>query len=312
MSATSLPTIDGKELRNALGNFATGITVITARSDNGETIGITANSFNSLSIDPPLILWSLDKRSLSYPIFSVVKYFSINVLASDQMDISNHFATQQKDKFSSIDYEAGLGGAPLLKGCVARFQCSTKDIIDAGDHWLFIAQVEAFDTHTKSPLCYHKGSYSMLSPHPVTIKPGGTAKQNARGNTKQLNNNILYLMLTAVQAYQQNYTPRQEALGLNSMAARIIMNISDREPMNIRMLTEYLPAPIIDIEANLLTLESEGYLEISDDKKYLLTDKGQHQAARYWALVNQYQTELLNEYSEDEISAYKKILQGIS
>ena len=106
--------LDPRAFRRALGNFATGVTIITACGPDGTNVGVTASSFNSLSIDPPLILWSSIKEARSCAIFEAATHFAVNILAADQMDMSNHFARQQEDKFAGVDWKAGIGGAPIL------------------------------------------------------------------------------------------------------------------------------------------------------------------------------------------------------
>ncbi len=305
-------SIDPKLLRNALGNFATGITVITAQSTSGQKVGVTANSFNSLSMDPPLILWSLDKRAGSYAIFSEADYFAVNVLSSDQMDKSNNFASKQEDKFSDVDYEEGLGGAPLLFGCAARFQCKVYQKIDAGDHWLFIGEVEKFDEQAKPPLCYHKGGYSILYPHPGMNKTDNSVSLQINDN-KKLSNNILYLMLAAAQSYQQGYIPQQESLGLNSISSRIIMNLNDKISMSSAELSNTVFAPKGDIESNLTTLEAQQYIKPThhSGEGYTLTEEGILQANKYWALVEHYQTNVLKSHSEKEVESFKSVLNTI-
>ena len=310
MSTETSTTLDPRALRNALGSFATGITVITAQSASGEKVGVTANSFNSLSMDPPLILWSLDKRAGSYEIFSQASHFAVNILSADQMETSNHFATKQVDKFANVEYESGLGGAPLLLGCAARFQCSVYQKIDAGDHWLFIGKVEAFDDQNKAALCYHKGGYSMLCPHPGTHKVAEDASKNT--SSGKLNDNILYLMLGAVQAYQQGYTPLQESLGFNSIASRILMNISDNKTVTANTLASSIFSPEVDINHNLTMLVARNYITFSNDDHYILTEKGAQQAEKYWALVEHYQNDLFNDYSEDEIQVFKRMLATLA
>lgn len=309
-STEPTPPLDARALRNALGNFATGITVITAQSNTGEKVGVTANSFNSLSMDPPLILWSLDKRAGSYNVFSQTSHFAVNILAADQMATSNHFATKQVDKFASIDYEIGLGNAPLLKGCSARFQCSVYQKIDAGDHWLFIGKVEAFDEESKSGLCYHKGGYSMLVPHPGTHDSSTIEPTNDQAG--KLNDNILYLMLGAVQSYQKGYIPQQESLGFSSVASRILMNISDNKTVSASDLAENVFSPEVDIYHNLAMLAAKDYVTFTDNDQYALTAKGAQQAEKYWGLVTYYQNQLLSDYSADEVKLFKKMLSTIA
>ena len=114
---------DARAFRRGLGNFATGVTIVTARGPGGEQVGVTANSFNSVSLDPPLVLWSIDKRSSSHAVFEAASHFAVNILAADQIELSNHFARPQAEKFTGVACESGVGSAPLLPDCAARFQC---------------------------------------------------------------------------------------------------------------------------------------------------------------------------------------------
>ena len=159
-------TIDKQAFRNALGHFATGITVITTKAPDGKYIGITVNSFNSVSLDPPLVLWSLSKNSLGPKFFTAAEYFCVNFLASDQINISNHFASQKLEKFNGIDNTFGVCGAPLIEGCVARFECKTSYTYEGGDHLIFVGEVIAFDLTSKPGLLYHHGNYAISKPHP--------------------------------------------------------------------------------------------------------------------------------------------------
>lgn len=156
---------DSRAFRRALGNFATGVTVITASDAAGRKVGVTANSFNSVSLDPPLVLWSIDKRSRSHAVFEAAGHFAVNVLAVDQVELSNTFARPGDDRFAGIEHESGEGGAPLLPGCSARFRCEKFQQIDGGDHWILIGRVLAFDDLGRSPLLYHQGGYSRVLPH---------------------------------------------------------------------------------------------------------------------------------------------------
>ncbi len=158
---------DSRAFRRALGNFAAGVTVITAADASGRKVGVTANSFNSVSLDPPLVLWSIDKRSGSHAVFEAAGHFAVNVLAADQIDLSNTFARPSEDRFAGIEHETGEGGAPLLPGCSARFRCEKFQQIDGGDHWILIGRVLAFDDLGHAPLLYHQGAYSRVLPHGV-------------------------------------------------------------------------------------------------------------------------------------------------
>ncbi len=148
--------------RNALGTFATGITVITARAGDGALVGLTANSFNSVSLDPPLILWSLSLHSPTLPAFQHCSHYAVNILAADQVELSERFAAVEDDKFSGIETCSGLGGAPLLPGCCAWFECRNDARHGGGDHLIFVGLVERFSHNDRPPLVYHRGRYREL------------------------------------------------------------------------------------------------------------------------------------------------------
>ena len=149
-------------LRGALGRFATGVTIISCRDGAGLPVGLTANSFASLSLDPPLVLWSLRKVSSSLAAFDAAQHFAINVLAETQVDLSRRFAAAQTDKFVDGAWADGLGGAPVLAGCAAVFECSVEARHELGDHVLFIGRVLRLADLAVAPLLFQGGHYRML------------------------------------------------------------------------------------------------------------------------------------------------------
>ncbi len=157
-------THDSRELRNALGRFPTGVTVITARAPDGQRVGLTANSFSALSLDPPLVLWSIVRKSSSLPAFEAAGHFAINVLAAHQSDMSHRFATPQTDKYAGLQYQEGFGGAPLLHGALATFECKTETTVQGGDHLLFIGRVHKIRYGHGEPLIFNAGRYCTPLP----------------------------------------------------------------------------------------------------------------------------------------------------
>jgi flavin-dependent trigonelline monooxygenase, reductase component len=151
--------IDPRELRNAFGAFMTGVTVVTCLGPDGEPLGFTANSFTSVSLDPPLLLVCLAKSSYSKAEYTSAKGFAVNILAEDQQSISNTFARPVEDRYADIEWFTGPHGAPVFNGVTAWFDCSTHEMVDAGDHILMIGKVEAFDTSDHAPLGYARGGY---------------------------------------------------------------------------------------------------------------------------------------------------------
>lgn len=157
-------THDSRLLRNALGRFPTGVTVITTRGPDGKREGLTANSFSALSLDPPLVLWSIVRKSGSLPNFVASGHFAINVLASNQSDLSHRFATPNPDRFEGLELHEGWGGSPLLPGTLASFECETEQTIEGGDHLLFVGRVHRIRYRDGEPLIFNAGKYATALP----------------------------------------------------------------------------------------------------------------------------------------------------
>jgi len=168
---------DQRELRNALGRFATGITIITTLGQDGKAEGLTANSFSAVSLEPPLVLWCLLKDSPSLAVFENCSYFAINILRSNQRDLSHQFATPAADKFGAVEWSEGLGGVPLLPGCLAQFECRHETHHEGGDHLIFIGRIENFRYADGQPLLYNAGRYGVAAEHPDNF--GDTAEASA-------------------------------------------------------------------------------------------------------------------------------------
>lgn len=149
---------DPKTYRNALGQFATGVTIVTTRDAQGLPVGVTANSFNSVSLDPPLILWSLARSARSMAAFEQAESFAVHVLASDQDDLANRFASRAEDKFAGLDI--GDEGPPFIHGCSARLICKTRHLYEGGDHVIMVGEVIDYESDGKPPLLFHGGAYA--------------------------------------------------------------------------------------------------------------------------------------------------------
>lgn len=160
------PSFSAQEFRTALGMFATGVTIVTARSQDGAVIGLTANSFNSVSLDPPLVLWSLARAAASMAALRNGSHYAINVLAADQKALAERFALRGADRFKDVGYAEGIGGAPLLDGAAATFECFNRSRYEEGDHVIFVGEVERCSFRPgASPLLFHGGRF--YTEHPL-------------------------------------------------------------------------------------------------------------------------------------------------
>ena len=154
------PNFSSAEFRLALGMFATGVTIITTRDEAGGFFGMTASSFNSVSLSPPLVLWSLDLGSPSLALFENATHYAVNVLAADQRQLAERFAKKGIDRFEGTPWRPGLTGAPVIDGAVAVFECTHRSQYDEGDHVIFVGQVEHCRRRIgAAPLVFHGGRF---------------------------------------------------------------------------------------------------------------------------------------------------------
>ncbi|WP_137387607.1 flavin reductase family protein [Rhodoligotrophos defluvii] len=165
------PELDPRELRRAFGSYVTGITIITTWGDDGSPRGMTANSFTSVSLDPPLLLVCVGKSASSYPAFRKATVFGVNLLHEGQKDISSLFASKVTDKFAGVGHGPVHTGAPILKDCLTWFDCTVHERIDAGDHMILIGRIHAFETRPAMPLGFYSGRYMSVDP---TLRQGGS------------------------------------------------------------------------------------------------------------------------------------------
>ena len=160
--ASDSSPIDPRDFRSALGTYATGVTIITAAGADGKPYGLTCNSFASVSLNPPLVLWSLVLYSSSLSVFQNASHFAVNVLGASQQALANKFSKSSEDKFVGVDWTSGIGNAPLLMECVANFQCRAVNRYYGGDHVIFLGAVEAYAYNRNEPLLFARGGYGRF------------------------------------------------------------------------------------------------------------------------------------------------------
>ena len=154
------PNFSTPDFRAALGMFATGVTIVTARGADGAAVGLTANSFNSVSLTPPLVLWSLARSAGSMPAFERGSHYAINILAADQHALAERFASKAVDRFEGLAFREGAGGALILEGAAAVFECFNRSRYEEGDHVIFVGEVERCEQRAGAqPLIFHGGRY---------------------------------------------------------------------------------------------------------------------------------------------------------
>lgn len=162
---------DHGHFRRALGRFATGVTVVTTRTPSGKLEGLTVNSFSSVSLDPPMVLWSIQRRAPSLASFIEAGRFAVNVLGTHQKKLCRHFSTPLDDKFADVAHQIGPHGCPLLDDSLARFECRTESVIEGGDHLIFLGRVERAMHRDGEPLIFSTGAFWVPASLPEADHP---------------------------------------------------------------------------------------------------------------------------------------------
>lgn len=216
------PDFSAREFRASLGMFATGVTIVTARTASGELVGLTANSFNSVSLEPPLVLWSLARAAGSLPVFSAGSHYAINILAADQKALAECFARRGGDRWSGVAWREGAGGAPLLDGAAAHFECFNRSRYEEGDHVIFVGEVERCSHRsTASPLLFHGGKF--YTEHPLIADDSAPAPADPRFVRGYLG----YLLGQASHAVYRDFEAAVAAQGLTHIAWRVLALLHD-------------------------------------------------------------------------------------
>jgi flavin reductase (DIM6/NTAB) family NADH-FMN oxidoreductase RutF len=170
MTDYQAPEIDARDLRSAFGHFATGVTIVTTLDADGRPCGFTANSFTSVSIDPPLLLVNIARSAWGCDAFTGSRGFAVNILAADQRDLSNRFARAGTDKFADQKWSAAHSGSPIMEGVVAWFDCDHFEQVDAGDHIILIGRVVQYQYNSNTPLAFCRGAYVSFGLTPKMLQ----------------------------------------------------------------------------------------------------------------------------------------------
>lgn len=270
-----MPAIDPLEFRRALGTFTTGVTIVTTRSDHGEAIGVTANSFNSVSLTPPIVLWSLAKSAKSLSAFTGSQHWNVHILSTEQQALSATFARPGADKFAGINLDEGITSAPLLPDCAARFQCRTTSVVEAGDHLVLLGEVLAFDASDRAPLAYSKGRYSLTS-HLEHIALG---EEDDLSRAEYDDDLLGYLLGRAHHQMLAQIRGHYESKGLDDLGFFALATLLIRRQVDLESLQELINYTGLIVTPEAMTrLVALGYVQRLSSE-FALTQEG-HQVAR--------------------------------
>lgn len=299
---------DLKDIRRIYSQFPTGVTVITTVTETGEPVGMTASSFNTVSIEPPLILWSIDKGAYSLSTFENCKYFAVNILSDEQVDISNRFASRGEDKFSGVEYEKGQGDCPLLPGALAQLECSNWAVYEGGDHLILVGEVKNFrHNENQSPLVFSQGSYAQVVPHVSSAQATETLSQHQQAF---LDNHLLYLLRNAYNTHSHElYQIFADEMGISPDQWRVLASLSSGESMPLSELCELVMQPYDRLLDTIDSMDKEHVAVIQ--KQGQLTEKGLALSHQLLAIAHQYDKQLADKIGQKNMQQFKEELKAL-
>lgn len=299
------PALDPRAFRRSLGQFATGVTIITTEHE-GVLAGVTANSFSSLSLDPPLILWSIARSSRSFSIFEKTGHFAINILSAQQIAVSQQFSSAETDKFAGMDWEYGIHGSPILDGTIATFECTTETTYDGGDHLILIGRVRRYARYPGDVMLYVQGQYGIMETHPDLRKE--LATENAPYIPADGEPPFSTLLYFAHHYSLAAFEKHRREEGLSMAQSRIIFTLNNMPGLRFDALVHriYLSELIAeDAVAQLLKMEC---IERDAEARLFTTEKGRRILAGIGARMIDYEANLLNGIPQADIATARRVL----
>ena len=310
------PDFSAREFRASLGMFATGVTIVTARTAAGELVGLTANSFNSVSMDPPLVLWSLARTAGSLPVFSAGSHYAINILAADQRALAERFATRGGDRWGGVAFTDGAGGAPLLTGAAASFECFNRSRYEEGDHVIFVGEVERCQHRAGiSPLLFHGGRF--YTEHPLQADSSAPQAVDARFVGSYLG----YLLGQASHAVYRDFEAAVAAQSLTHIAWRVLALLNDvgeGGAIPVGQLARDVLAKQPTVTKLVQRMADDGLVQLcadpQDQRRTLVapTGEGRRVAGALIAEARTREATHLAHWSASEVDTLKRMLQRLA
>ena len=302
------PAQDPKAFRRCLGQYPTGVTIITA-CHAGQKLGMAVNSFAAVSLAPPLVLWSIRRESRSAQAFLNAGHFAVSILAEDQVDVSQAFGAGAPDRFEKVAWRPGLEGAPLIEGAIAHLECRTEIVHDGGDHHILIGRVISQARFEGTPLVFAQGQYAVTQNHPNLAAPGSEPVPAAASSQEQ-SPHFLRLLGSASQRTSQAFQVHRDALDLTTAMARILSVLYEgaRTCDELEHLT-YLGR--LNLEDGLSSLEGRGLLVRTLGGRHELTATGRERCEALAQRAERFARERLEGLSAADIEATQRVLGAL-
>jgi flavin reductase (DIM6/NTAB) family NADH-FMN oxidoreductase RutF/DNA-binding MarR family transcriptional regulator len=276
---------------------------------NGEPVGVTANSFSSLSMDPPLVLWSIAHASRSSAAFKNAKHFAVNILAVEQVEYSQRFASPAENRFEGVDWRPGVLGSPILPNVIASLECAPETTLQGGDHLILIGRVKKYSRYAGNALLYAQGRYAVAEDHPsLQLKPSGVAKADAKLNGRDMH---LMALLAYVEMYaSEAFDKHRQSQGLNITQSRILFALSGGNQLSLEEIIARSFLPRDSAEDALDSLTERGYIA-GQLNAFALTESGRNLFTRLIAQLGKFEAEQLSSISQQDLAVTRSVLEKL-
>lgn len=289
-------------LRRCLGQFATGVTVVTTQAD-GHRAGMTANSFSSVSLDPPLILWSVRRASARASLFVEAEHFGVSVLSAAQEDVARKFASSAASAFEEVACCDGIGGVPMVAGALASLECQRETVIEAGDHFIIVGRVIKHGMSEGTPLLFSQGQFAS----PCLRKDEFEALTERDKGAAASSRSTLRLLRKAYSNLSHGFEEQRQALGLEPLSSRVLA-VLDEGTMGMDQLARAAcsdGATVGDVVENLLAL---GLIEVRAASQYALSKRGLQTRLEMAAKICEYAERRFANFSSEELKELERLL----
>ncbi|SED33401.1 NADH-FMN oxidoreductase RutF, flavin reductase (DIM6/NTAB) family [Rhizobiales bacterium GAS191] len=305
----TLGGFDKRRFRQCAGRFATGVTIITARGPDGRPVGVTANSFSSVSLDPPLILWSLALSARSFNAFRSAQGYAINILSAAQLDLASRFARSDQDKFAGVDWREGAFGAPVIGGASATLECRAFAQHEGGDHLIFIGEVIAIDHDASEQLLFMDGEFSRRSAHPSLARSTGERREAEIGEDDLRYDFIVPLLVRAKEAVTEPFYAEIKATGVSVAEMRLLACLAPRDTATPAEIAARIFVDAATIDAQILRMTKEGLLASTERSAVAITETGRQKLQLLNAIARRYEARLFAGLDPERIAVLKDALR---
>lgn len=300
-------SLDTRALRDALGAFATGVTIVTTRRSDGIDVGLTANSFSSVSLDPPMILWSLAKTSSNIEAFRASRRFAVHILSADQDALSAQFARKTDEKFQGVDVSRGNDDIPLLCDCAARFECRMAFQYDGGDHVIFVGEVEEFMHSDRAPLIFHGGRYGTL------FQKDRAERSAAKAESRLTPDDLIYLISRAFHQIREAAVAERQIRCWSDSEYAVLSILGRGEGTTIGEMQAIAPFHGWAVTPDAVaSLEQQGLVWSGEDGRFHLTPPGRQAIIEQIAILKSGEADALEGFDASEVQVLKQLLRRLS